>query len=127
MTAFLHKLKNDRRGVALEMAITLLVVTFALSTLVLTTSLLQHSKKVQADNQLPRTVALEQISEAFCVATASGDRTHDWAAAYPDYLMDISDNGLTLTVSDKNSGTVLLILELEQNDGKYTVVQWNRK
>ncbi len=123
MKAFLHKLKNDRRGVALEMAITLLVVTFALSTLVLTTSLLQHSKKVRAEDHLPRTIILEQIGESFCAGTAAGIDPSQWSGAYPDY--DITVNGLKLTVFEKDSDTVLMTVELMHEDGKYTVFQWN--
>ena len=123
MKAFLLKLKNDRRGVALEMAITLLMVTFALSTLVLTTSLLQHSKKIAAEKQMPRTVALEQIGQRFCTATAAGQNPAEWSAAYPDYTVTV--DGLTLTVCEKDSDTVLLTVVLEYADGKYTVIQWN--
>lgn len=123
MKAFLHKLKNDRRGVALEMAITLLVITFALSTLILTTSLLQHSKKVSAENEMPRTVILEQIGETFCAATAAGKDPGEWSGAYPDYKITV--DALKLTVSELDSDTVLLTVELKHEDRKYTVIQWS--
>lgn len=123
MKAFLHKLKNDRRGVALEMAITLLVVTFALSTLVLSTSLLQHSKKVKAENEMPRTAVLEQIGEAFCANTAAGKAPSQWSGAYPDYKITVE--GLTLTVSERDSDTVLLTVVLQQNGTDFTVIQWS--
>lgn len=123
MKVFLLKLKNDRRGVALEMAITLLMVTFALSTLVLTTSLLQHSQKLRAEKQMPNTVVLAQIGETFCNATAAGKDPAEWSAAYPDYTITV--DGLKLTVCEKDSDAVLLTVELEYADGKYTVIQWN--
>lgn len=127
MKAFLHKLRRDRRGVALEMAITLLMVTFALSTLVLSTSLLQHSRKVAVENETPRNVILEQIGQSFCAATAARKNVNqwsaDWSAAYPDY--DIAAQGLKLTVSLPDSDTVLLTVELKHENGKYTVTQWS--
>lgn len=123
MKAFLHKLKNDRRGVALEMAITLLMVTFALSTLVLTTSLLQHSKKVRAENEMPRAVALEQIGQKFCAGTVAGIDPSQWVDAYPDY--EITVDGLTLTVSEKDSDSVLLTVVLQQDGTDFTVIQWS--
>lgn len=126
MKAFLHKLKNDRRGVALELAIVLLVVTFALSTLVLATSLLQHSQKTHAENALPRSIVLEQIGEAFCSATAAGIDPSEWMGAYPDYTITV--DALVLTVSQRDpetgSDTILLTVELTYADGKYTVAQW---
>ncbi|MBQ7330450.1 MAG: hypothetical protein IJW94_01480 [Oscillospiraceae bacterium] len=123
MKAFLHKLRHDRRGIALEMAITLLVVTFALSTLVLSTSLLQHSRKVAVEDEIPRNVILEQIGESFCAATAAGKDVNQWSAAYPDYKITV--NGLKLTVSLPDSDTALLTVELKHEGGKYTVTQWS--
>ncbi len=123
MKAFLHKLRHDRRGIALEMAITLLVVTFALSTLVLSTSLLQHSRKVAVEDEIPRNVILEQIGESFCAATAAGKPTSQWSAAYPDYQITV--DGLKLTVSLPDSDTALLTVELKHEGGKYTVTQWS--
>lgn len=123
MKAFLRKLRNDRKGIALEMAIMLLVITFALSALVLTTSLLQHNKKVRAENQLPRTVALEQIGEAFCAGTAAGTDPSQWIGQYPDYTITV--DGLKLTVSAKDSDALLLSVELRQEGDRYTVIQWS--
>ena len=123
MKAFLHKLKNDRRGVALEMAIILLVLTFALSTLVLTTSLLQHSKKVKAENEMPQTVALEQIGQSFCAGIAAGQVPDQWHGTYLGYSITV--DGLTLTVSQKDSGTVLLTVVLQQEGTNFTVVRWS--
>lgn len=123
MKAFFLKLKNDRKGVALEMAITLLMVTFALSTLVLTTSLLQHSKKVKAEKEMPRSVALEQIGEAFCAGTAAGIDPSQWTGKYPDYTITV--DGLKLTVTQSNADTVLLTVELQKEGSRYTVIQWS--
>ena len=115
---FLNKLRHDRRGVALELALLLLVVTFALSTLVLTTSLLQHSKKLGAEKTLTQGIALEQIGADFCAAASAGE----WTEKYPDYTITV--DGLTLTVTAKDSEEVLLTVELTRADGRYTVTKW---
>ncbi len=122
----MKKFLKDRRGAALEMAIMLSVVTFALSTLVLTTSLLQHSRKVRAEKNMNQGITLEQMGEDFCAAVArnAGDT---WADAYrEDY--DIAIEGTVLTVTDRETGEVLLKVVLTEADGGgYTVTEWNKK
>lgn len=122
----MKKFLKDRRGAALEMAIMLSVVTFALSTLVLTTSLLQHSRKVRAEKNMTQGIVLEQIGEDFCAAVArnAGDT---WADAYrEDY--DIAIEGTVLTVTDPETGEVLLKVVLTKTgDNSYTVTEWNKK
>lgn len=124
----MKKFLKDRRGAALEMAIMLSVVTFALSTLVLTTSLLQHSRKVRAEKNMTQGIALEQIGEDFCAAVArnAGDT---WADAYrEDYDIAIEEEGTVLTVTDPETEEVLLKVVLTKTgDGSYTVTEWNKK
>lgn len=122
----MKKFLKDRRGAALEMAIMLSVVTFALSTLVLTTSLLQHSRKIRAEKNMTQGIVLEQMGEDFCAAVArnAGDT---WTDAYrEDY--DIAIEGTVLTVTAKETGEVLLKVVLTAADGGgYTVTEWNKK
>lgn len=121
----MKKFLKDRRGTALEMAIMLSVVTFALSTLVLTTSLLQHSRKVRAEKNMTQGIALEQMGESFCHAVASG-AAHTWKDGYEDY--NIAIEGTVLTVTDPETEEVLLKVVLTDNgDGSYTVTEWNKK
>ena len=121
---FLSKLTSDRRGAALEMALMLLVVTFALSTLILTTSLLQHNKKVRTEDAMNENILLEQIGQDFCTAILQG--TDDsWKDRYPDYLITIEDT--TLTVCDKETDAILLNVVLTATgSGSYTITKWNK-
>ncbi len=115
----------SRKGAAIEMAIMLVMVTFALSTLVLSTALLQHVKEEKAELRMTQGIVLEQIGERFCTATAQGDTAHEWVAQYPDYTITVTN--LTLTAADAESGEVLLTVELAPSAGGYTVTRWNKK
>lgn len=59
------KLLSDRKGAAIELAILMTVVCFAVSTIVLSAALLQYENKVQADRRLDENEAIEQIVEVW--------------------------------------------------------------
>lgn len=120
---FFTSSRNRRKGAAVEMAVMLLVITFSLSALLLSTSLLQYTRQLQAKEEMDRDIALEQIGENYCTAVAGGVE-HTWITRYPDY--QIQAEPLTLTVTDPESGSVLLTVELTEQDGKYMVAKWNK-
>ncbi len=121
----MRKFLTDRKGAALEMAIMLAVVTFALSTLVLTVALLQHNSKINAEKNMTRGIVLEQVGEDFCYAVANGTG-HDWKNGYTQYDIVIEDTSLAVT--DRSTGTLLLKVVLTAaGDGSYTVTEWNKK
>ena len=117
---------KSRRGVAIEMAIMMTVVMFALSTLVLTTALLQHGRKVRAEQSMTRGIVLDQIGEDFCAAVA-GNAGDAWKAPYlEDYNIEVL--GKTLLVTDKDSEELLLRIVLTQTGANsYTVKEWTKK
>jgi len=121
---FLRKLRRDRKGVAIEMAIMMVVITFALTTLVLTTSLLMYTKQTNAEVHMAESAVLEQIGRSFCDAVARGDTEHTWIDLYPDYTITL--DALTLTVAEKDGAEVRLTVELSNTDGVYTIVKWNQ-
>lgn len=119
----LRKRLTDRKGAAVEMAVLLAVVVFSLSVLLLTTSLLQHSTQLRARESMDRSMVLEQIGADFCAA--AGQTEHVWIDRYPDYTITVAD--LTMTVTEKDSDEVLLVVALAQNGDQYTITRWSKK
>ena len=119
MSAF----RKSRKGAAIEMAIMVLVFTTAMSIVILTTSLLQHSRQIQIKEEMNRYVVLEQIGADFC--DAAGQGSHAWVSKYPDY--EITINGLELSVKKTGSHTTLLYVSLEDDSGTYRILAWNAK
>lgn len=111
-----------RKGAAIEMAIMVLVFTMAMSIVILTTSLLQHSEQVQLKEEMSRHVVLEQIGEDFCAAAG---QEHTWVSKYPEY--DITINGLEMSVKKTDSENTLLRVSLENDGGAYRILTWNAK
>jgi len=118
-----HRSLKSRKGAAIEMAIMVMVVSVSLSIVILTVSLLQHDKQLRAEEEMARGITLEQIGEDFC--TAVPDSQHLWVTNYPDY--NITINGLEMTVTEKDSETVLLEISLENNGGVYRILRWDAR
>ena len=72
----IKKMLTDRRGVAIEMAILMTVICFAVSSIVLSTALLQYEKKVRAEERLDENVILEQIVEQWLKDTTKDVETY---------------------------------------------------
>jgi len=122
----MRRFLKSRRGAAMEMAILMSVVTFALSTLVLTTALLQHNRKLRAERSMTQGIVLDQIGEDFCNATVRGAGSA-WQTPYQeDYNIVVM--GKTLLVTEKDSEELLLRIVLTQTGAdSYTVTEWTKK
>ncbi len=112
-----------KKGAAIEMAIMVMVVTVSMSIVILTTSLLQHSKQLRAKEEMGRSVVLEQIGQDFC--DAAGSSEHLWVAKYPDY--DITIDGLDLSVKKIGGESTLLRVTLENIGGTYRILTWDAR
>ena len=118
---------SDRKGVAIEMAMLVMVVLFSFSILITTTALLHHDKKTKAETELAHTVAMEQIAYDFCAAAGSGNNS--WTTKYPDYEFEFEfpEGGLKMSVKEEDSETVLLCLSLEKDGDTYRISSWKEK
>lgn len=65
----IKKMLSDRKGVAIELAILMTAVCLAVTTIVLSTALLQYENKVQAQQRMEESIVLEQIVEKFTTLT----------------------------------------------------------
>ena len=72
----MKKMLTDRRGVAIEMAVLMTVICFAVSSIVLSTALLQHEKKVRAEERLEESIIFEQIVEEWLKDTTKDVETY---------------------------------------------------
>ena len=113
-----QRILTSRKGAAMELAIMVMVVTLSLSIMLVTTSLLQHSRRQKTTANMERTVTLEQIGEQFCRNKAGGD----WTQQYAGYYIECTTQ--SLTVHDAQSGALLMMVQLDA-DG--TVVKWYKK
>ncbi len=111
----------SRKGAAIEMAIMVMVITASMSIIILTTALLQHNRQRQAEEEMGRSVVLEQIGEEFCAA--AGQPEQAWVAKYPGY--EIAINGLEMSVKKTGSEMTLLRVSLEKSGETYRILCWD--
>lgn len=117
----LQKIIENKKGMAIEMAILLLVVTFSLSIIITSTSMLLYRKKNNAKEQLLLNTQIEQIASEFCLATANASG-NEWVSNFPDYDIEIS--GFTLTVKEKDNEEVLLFVEIIKENNQFRIIEW---
>ena len=75
----------DRRGAAIELAIMMMVFSIFITTIILTTALLQNEHKTKAQLGIEQDIFLEQLGEEFVDAVLNGEMSEDWCpAGYKD-------------------------------------------
>lgn len=119
----LKKVLSNRRGIAIEMAILVTVVCFAVSAIILSSVLLQYEKKVHIEEQMDENINLEQIGEKF-LSASDKDTFEKWVSAnYDGYTaeMDITDMDNKSLIIKKDGATVLTI---EVKNG--TIIRWQK-
>ena len=114
---FLNTKNGRRRGLAMELAIGVMVVASALSILILTTAMLQNSRRLSVKESTQVKITLSEMGESFCRAVATNTET-EWECA-DGYSANI--NGKTLNLYDEATGELVLTVTL--NDANQ-VTEW---
>ena len=123
--AFLKKICKDRRGMAMEMAMLVMAVTFALGTLMVTIALMQNNSVSAIKKDFNEKLELEQIGENFCKQVATGNIN---AAGLSDiYDVSIDEEELILIAKKKDSGDVAMTIDIDVSDKTYEIVKWEIK
>ncbi|MBE6983981.1 MAG: hypothetical protein E7435_06895 [Ruminococcaceae bacterium] len=73
----IKKMLYDRKGVAIELAILMTAVCLAVTTIVLSTALLQYENKVQAEQRMEENIILEQIAEEWLKDTENDNLVYE--------------------------------------------------
>lgn len=115
------KTAQSRRGIAIETAMLFLLVVVALSTLLVSVTLMQAGKVKRSNEKLERYLALEQFGEEFCSRREYYTLPEEYAQEYR-----IEKSSTTLLVYPIGETQPVLTVELTPNgDGTYTVTKWS--
>ena len=133
---FLKKICKDRRGMAMEMAMLVMVVTFALGTLMVTVALMQNNSVSAIKKDFNEKVALEQIGEDFCkrieaqakaeTPNFEGLLSENLEKKY-DYDVDADVDAFVLFVRDVNTDDLLMTVGVKKVGEAYEIVKWEIK
>ncbi|MBR6682574.1 MAG: hypothetical protein IKL40_06290 [Clostridia bacterium] len=121
------KCRYARKGVAIELALVLLVLIFALCSLLVSLAVIQSKTAEQNNNDLSERLILDNIAESFCGAVASGT-IQKWTADSDDYASEVeqSGDGYTLKLYETNGEDNVLTVTLEKSEehNGYRVTMW---
>ena len=105
----------DRRGAAIELAIMMMVFSIFITTIILTTALLQNEHKTKAQLGIEQDIFLEQLGEEFVNAVLNGEGNTGWL---PDGYEGID---ITLGDAKKHNWSDYVITKVTcVEDGKRT-------
>lgn len=113
----LKTLKN-RRGIAIESAITFMVIIFAMVTIIGTVAAFSSLDRRRADSDFAENVTIENIGEQF--AKNPGKFAAGEANGFKTEKTVDSENGYTLTVK-KGENVVLVV----KTDGTGNIIRWS--
>lgn len=118
----IKKLRTDRSGFAIELALIVLVVAFSLGTLIVSISIMQTNRKRVYRQDFENRIVLEQIGQEFCAVYARGSEAYEEFKESIEsagvYQVEISEDSLILRKS--GGETVLLIVTI--SEGK--IIEW---
>ena len=105
----MKKKLRDRRGAAIELAIMMMVFSIFITTIILTTALLQNEHKTKAQLGIEQDIFLEQLGEDFMnVVCRSEKKMEDWKPSYKGRELDRTIEG-----SPDGGNCVKYILKVE--------------
>lgn len=113
------KVLKNRRGVAIESAITFMVIIFAMITIIGTVVAISALDRRSADSEFENSVVVEKIGEAF-VSNPGGFTEETEQNGYSITKSGDSTSGYTLKVK-KGEKTVLVIT----TNAKGKVIRWS--
>lgn len=119
--SLMNKKRDGRRGMAMELAMLVMVVTFALSILLTTFALMQANRKNIDLRDTKEKIALEQIGENYLAACKSG-KLFELPDTQGDYEI-VTKTDETLVVRRTADNEIALTIELQ--DGKITKWELN--
>lgn len=123
---FLKKICRDRRGMAMEMAMLVMVVTFALGTLMVTVALMQNNSVSAIERDFNEKVELEQIGENFCNQVETGNINAENISS-DKYDVSIDTEKLILVAKKKDSGDIAMTIDIDVKNNTYEIVKWEIK
>lgn len=121
---------NRKRGMAMEMAIFVLVVFLALSMLIVTFIAISTNHKNKELKAVTRAVEVNSIGESYLSSISQGEAFVDWQSGLEDGYTATETawvagekEGLEMLLLDGN-GKQALYIKLVETDTGYTVLEW---
>ena len=122
----MRKVWRNSKGVAIEMAITTMLVVFALSTILLVVAQMSGLLNDRTQSTVTQRVEIDRVGDDF-YAAARAETTFD-PALYTGYTVSVQDiaGGKRLTVQDETTREQLLVVEVEGTGASARIIRWGK-
>lgn len=128
---YLNTKSKRRRGLAIELALLVMILLSAFSILIVNTALLQNSHKTANDTKFKERITLSEIGEDFCSAVKNGEDMITWQESVTSFNAIANKStsfdgtlGATLTLYD-HEGTLLMSVALSAKPTEpYKITEW---
>lgn len=117
----IKKLLRQKKGLAIELAVYVMMVVVGLSMLLVSISILNKSSLDGLSNKVNERLCLDQIGESFVTAVKESQDLDLWKDSVTDYTATVSGTELILVDSLDN---VKLSIKLENNGSGYKITEW---
>ena len=130
MKKFLNKLKKNKKGLAIEMVTIVMMVTFVLSGLIVSTTLTANKFSKTALSSVTEKATLDKIGWDFIESVETGKDFSVLKSEYEDqYLLDLNkeDDEWTFLVYEKvpNGAILTITLSIDKAQNTYKITKWN--
>ncbi|MBE7081883.1 MAG: hypothetical protein E7372_04925 [Clostridiales bacterium] len=117
-----NKLKNLKKGIAIELAIYVMVIVVGLSSLLVSVTIFNKNSSVDMKNTVSERLLLDQIGQSYVVAVKEEKNLDEWKQNVDGYTADIISE--TQMVLKDSLGIVRLSVKLENYLGGYKIAEW---
>ena len=117
-----NKLKNLKKGIAIEFAIYVMVIVIGLSSLLVSVTIFNKKASVDMTKTVSERLLLDQIGQSFVVAVKEAENLDEWKQNVDGYNADIISE--TQMVLKDSLGIVRLSVKLENYLGGYKITEW---
>jgi hypothetical protein len=128
MFKYLKTKNSRRRGIALEMAIFVLLLCFGLSILIMTTTMVQKSNYNRIISEQTEKLELERIGAEFCTAVRKDNIDYfEWKVSEEtNYkpVCSVFENMQQLIIQGEN---FKIIVEVTKVEDDYKITRWELK
>ena len=133
----MRKLLKNKRGAVLEGAVCMMLLVFALCTIMVTNAVVSRQLNNTANKNFMDSIALYQVGDDFCIAVAQYDSERDGDLEFTPrndaysatvWTTDSQPNVYHLEVRAANKYEVLLFVDVEKTDdlAGYRILRWSR-
>ncbi len=122
MKKLIKKLLSNKKGMAIELAMLVMLIVVGLSALLVSVSILNKKASNDLSLEIKERLVLDQIGQSFVVAVK--DKTlSEWEMVIPDgYSANVS-NETELSLVD-SQGNVKLSIKLQAYSDGYKITEW---